>query len=448
VQLERIEDSPNTAVSSAPIHIIGGGLAGSEAAYQIAKRGASVILHEMRPDVMTPAHKTDNMAELVCSNSLKSRETSNAHGLLKAELAACDSLILKIAIQNAIPGGKALVVDRSHFSQGITDSLLSNTNIRLIREKVDTIPSTGIFIIATGPLTSHELSTSIGSLTEAENLHFFDALSPIIESNTIDMAHAFFGSRYGSGDDDYLNCPLSREEYDKFYDALISGTRVNLKNFDKTPYFEGCLPIEVMAERGRNTLAFGPMKPVGLRDPKGGSDPFAVIQLRREDKEGTMYNMVGFQTKLTYPEQERIFRLIPALKNAMFFRHGSIHRNTFINAPAVLDGLQLRKDRRIFFAGQITGVEGYMESTAMGLLAGISALYYQQDRLFTAPDPTTCTGALYRYISTPRKNFQPMNINFGLLEGYDKRKKEFLVERSLSAIKSWQSEIEKDLKRK
>jgi methylenetetrahydrofolate--tRNA-(uracil-5-)-methyltransferase len=441
VQLERIESSTE-APFSAPIHIIGGGLAGSEAAYQLAKRGASVILHEMRPNVFTPAHKTGHLSELVCSNSLKSQETTNAHGLLKAELAILDSIILKTAGRTSIPGGKALVVDRNRFAQEMTEFLNSHNNIHIVREEVCEILPDGIVIIASGPLTSPGLSASIGRLTESDNLYFFDALSPIIEASSIDMNHAFFGTRYESGSDDYLNCPLTRDEYDQFYDALISATRVDLREFEKTPYFEGCLPIEVMAERGRNTLAFGPMKPVGLHDSKGGPDPFAVIQLRREDQSGTMYNLVGFQTKLTYTEQERVFGLIPALKNAVYFRHGSIHRNTFINAPTVLDGLQLKQEKRIFFAGQITGVEGYMESTAMGLLAGISALFYQHDKPFTPPDPNTCIGALYRYISTPRKNFQPMNVNFGLLEGYDKRKKEIIAERSLSAIEEWQSRIQ------
>ncbi len=303
-------------------------------------------------------------------------------------------------------------------------------------------------MVATGPLTSPALAEKLAVLTGGANLHFFDAISPIIESDSIDMQSAFFASRYVAQDaegGDYLNCPMTREEYDAFYDALCSAARVETKEFEGTPYFEGCLPIEVMAERGKQTLLFGPMKPVGLRDPRTGAFPHAVLQLRREDAAGTMYNMVGFQTKLTYPEQERVFGLIPALRNARYFRHGSIHRNTFINAPAVLSGLHLKGDNRIIFAGQITGVEGYVESTAMGLLAGIDALCFTRNVEFVPPPPTTCTGALYRYIGTERKDFQPMNVNFGLLEGYDKRKKDKVAAGALAAIAEWRAGIEKAL---
>jgi methylenetetrahydrofolate--tRNA-(uracil-5-)-methyltransferase len=427
------------------IRVIGGGLAGAEAAYQIASMGAPVLLSEMRPVTRTPAHKTDDLSELVCSNSLKSQETTNAHGLLKAELRLLGSLIVSAAERTAIPGGKALVVDRGRFSKAVTSAILGDERIRVKREEVKEIPGDAIVIVATGPLTSPSLSECIGALTGSANLHFFDAISPILDGATIDMGHAFFGSRYSADGDDYLNCPLTREEYDRFYGALITAQRVDLREFEAdTSYFEGCLPVEVMAERGKNTLAFGPMKPVGLVDKTGGR-PYAVIQLRREDEAGTMYNMVGFQTKLTYAEQERVFGLVPALKNAGFFRHGSIHRNTFINAPSILDGLQLKTDRRIFFAGQITGVEGYMESTAMGLLAGLAALCYQRGKVFTPPAPNTCMGALYRYISTPRKDFQPMNVNFGLVEGYDKRKKEQVAQRALESIKSWGEHVRADL---
>jgi methylenetetrahydrofolate--tRNA-(uracil-5-)-methyltransferase len=427
------------------IRIIGGGLAGAEAAYQIAFRGRDVLLYEMRPAVTTPAHKTADLAELVCSNSLKSRETTNAHGLLKAELGILGSVVTNSAESTAIPGGKALVVDRVRFGHLVTSTLLDNRHVRVIREEVSDLFGDGIVIVASGPLTSPSLSERIGQLTGVANLHFFDAISPIIEAESIDMSHAFFGSRYAAGGSDYLNCPLTREEYERFHQELITAGRVDLREFESdTSYFEGCLPIEVMAERGAKTLAYGPMKPVGLVDGSGVR-PYAVIQLRREDESGTMFNMVGFQTKLTYPEQERVFRLVPALANARFFRHGSIHRNTFINAPSVLRGLQLRTDDRVFFAGQITGVEGYIESTAMGLLAGISALYYRAGRLFTPPDPCTCIGALYRYISTPRKDFQPMNVNFGLLEGYDKRKKEEVAARALETIETWKEKVRTDL---
>ena len=429
------------------ITVIGGGLAGSEAAYQIARKGGRVRILEMRPHVMTPAHRTGLLSELVCSNSLKSQELTNAHGLLKAEMASLDSLVVRAAESTAIPGGKALVVDRTAFAEDVTKALLDDPRIEVRREKVEVLPNEGIVIVATGPLTEPALCEQIGEMTGAANHHFFDAVSPIIDGTTIDMEHAFFANRYDAESDDYLNCPLTAEEYGRFYDALMGAVRVDLREFEKeTPYFEGCLPIEVMAGRGRDTLAFGPMKPVGLIDRRTPrKEAYAIIQLRREDRMGTMYNMVGFQTKLTYPEQERVFRLVPALKRAAFFRHGSVHRNTFINAPAVLDGLQMRKERRIFFAGQITGVEGYVESTAMGLLAGIAALYYERGREFQAPGPETAIGALYRYISTERKDYQPMNVNFGLVEGYDKRKKGEVAERALRVIGEWGKKVDEDL---
>lgn len=427
------------------IRIIGGGLAGSEAAYQIARLGGHAVLYEMRPVSRTPAHKTGYLSELVCSNSLKSKELTNAHGLLKAELRLLGALMVGVADECAIPGGKALVVDRSRFAERVTSAILGHPRIRVVREEMTDLPQDGIVIVATGPLTAPILSERIRAATGMTNLHFFDAISPILDSDSIDMSRAFFGTRYAPACDDYLNCPLTRQEYEVFYDALRLAERVDLKEFEETPYFEGCLPIEVMAERGKHTLLFGPMKPVGLRDKRTGCEPHAVLQLRREDVPGNMYNMVGFQTKLTYPEQERVFRLIPGLREARFFRYGSIHRNTFINSPSVLAGLQLRTDGRIFFAGQITGVEGYMESTAMGLLAGVAALYYERGKEFVGPEPTTCIGALYRYIGTERKDFQPMNVNFGLLEGYHKRKKEMVAERALTAIAKWKERVAEDL---
>jgi len=427
------------------IRIIGGGLAGSEAAYQIARLGGHAVLYEMRPVSRTPAHKTGYLSELVCSNSLKSKELTNAHGLLKAELRLLGALMVEAADECAIPGGKALVVDRSRFGERVTSAILGHPRIRVVREEKTDLPQDGIVIVATGPLTAPILSERIRAATGMTNLHFFDAISPILDGDSIDMSRAFFGTRYAPGCDDYLNCPLTRQEYEVFYDALRLAERVDLKEFEETPYFEGCLPIEVMAERGTHTLLFGPMKPVGLADKRTGCEPHAVLQLRREDVPGNMYNMVGFQTKLTYPEQERVFRLIPALREARFFRYGSIHRNTFINSPSVLRGLQLRTDGRIFFAGQITGVEGYMESTAMGLLAGVAALYYERGKEFAGPEPTTCIGALYRYIGMERKDFQPMNVNFGLLEGYHKRKKEMVAERALTAIARWKERVVEDL---
>ncbi len=428
------------------IKIVGGGLAGVEAAYQIARRNIHVILYEMRPSSFTPAHKTDHLAELVCSNSLKSKELTNAHGLLKEELRILDSLIIRIAHETAIPGGKALVVDREKFAKRITGEIEGNTHIRVIREEVEEIPS-GTVIIATGPLTSDKLMEKIGALTGKENLSFFDAISPIVDADSVDMERSFFASRYAEEkNDDYLNCPLTEEEYDIFYRELISARRVNFKEFEKTSYFEGCLPIEVMAERGRETLLYGPMKPVGLVDERTGKRPFAVIQLRKENAEGSMFNLVGFQTKLTYGEQDRVLRLIPALRNARFLRYGSVHRNTYIHSPMMLnESLQFKKNEDIFFAGQITGVEGYVESTSMGLLTGLSAYLYKKGRIFVPPPQDTCIGGLLRYITTETTNFQPMNANFGLVKDYRKREKEIAVSKALQSIAFWKKAIEEGI---
>jgi methylenetetrahydrofolate--tRNA-(uracil-5-)-methyltransferase len=427
------------------VNVIGAGLAGAEAAYQLAKRGIDVTLYEMRPLRTTPAHKTSDFAELVCSNSLKSKELTNAHGLLKEELRLLDSLIVGAADRTAIPGGKALVVDRVQFSARVAEAILSEKRVRVIREEVDRIFD-GVNIIATGPLTSEALSGSIKTLTGEENLHFFDAISPIVDGASIDMGHAFFGSRYMNDADDYLNCPLTEAEYNRFYDELLAARRVDLRAFEDTRYFEGCLPIEVMAERGRQTLAYGPMKPVGIVDPATKGQPYAVVQLRREDMAGRMYNLVGFQTKLTYPEQERVLRLIPALREAVFYRYGSIHRNSFINGPAVLTtGLQLKSNPLVFFAGQITGVEGYVESTAMGFVAAISVLCFVRGKPFVPPPPETTVGALLSYVTTPRKDFQPMNVNFGLLANYNKKRKQGVVDNALASIAAWKKQVEETL---
>lgn len=419
------------------IKVVGGGLAGVEAAWQIARRGQEVVLYEMRPTTRTPAHKTPFLSELVCSNSLKSTDLTNAHGLLKEELRRLGSIIMRAADKASIPGGKALVVDRLKFSETITEEIEAHPLIKVLREEVKDLPD-GIVVIATGPLTSPSLTDRIKEVTGAENLAFFDAISPIIEGQSVDMERAFFGSRYLDGTDDYLNCPFTKDEYDEFYDALVSAERVVFREFEEAPYFEGCLPIEIMAERGRKTLAYGPMKPVGLPDPTTGRRPYAVLQLRREDASGIMYNMVGFQTKLTYREQERVFRMIPGLGRALFLRHGSIHRNTYINSPELLTSdLNLANRENIFFAGQITGVEGYVESTAMGLAAGVSSYMHLKRRPFIPPPEETCIGSLLKYITTKRKDFQPMNINFGILKDYNKKEKDLTIRRALESIDSW-----------
>ena len=423
------------------VKIIGGGLAGAEAAYQIARRGGDVILYEMRPTAFTPAHKTSYLSELVCSNSLKSKELTNAHGLLKEEMRRLGSIVMRAADETSIPGGKALVVDREAFAGRITREVEANPRITVLRKEMRDIPE-GVVIIATGPLTSNGLTESIKRRTGVHNLYFFDAISPIIDGDSIDMDKAFFGSRYLKGAGDYLNCPLTQEEYDVFYEALIHAGRVDLKDFEGVPYFEGCLPIEVMAERGKKTLLYGPMKPVGLNDQRGEGSPHAVIQLRRENEEGSMYNMVGFQTKLKYQEQERVFRLIPALRNAAFLRYGSIHRNTYINAPELLnEKLQLKDNEQVFFAGQITGVEGYVESAATGLVAGLSGHAALTGRPFAPPPEGTCTGSLVRYLTTKTDNFQPMNINFGLLKGYNKKQKEKAIAGALESIEKWKETV-------
>ncbi|HZS93396.1 MAG TPA: methylenetetrahydrofolate--tRNA-(uracil(54)-C(5))-methyltransferase (FADH(2)-oxidizing) TrmFO, partial [Chloroflexota bacterium] len=356
------------------IVIVGGGLAGSEAAWQAANRGARVTLYEMRPKEPTKAHKTGLLAELVCSNSLGSGDILSAPGILKEEMRRLNSLIVRVADEVRVPAGSALAVDREAFARKVTEALEEHPNVRIIREEITAVPTDCVCIIATGPLTSDRLSQAIADLTHAKHLYFYDAISPIIDADSIDMDVVFRASRYDKGGDDYLNCPMDEETYNKFYEALLAAEKVQPKDFEKIPYFEGCIPIEVMAERGRQTMQFGPLKPVGLEDPRTGARPYAVVQLRAENAHGTCYNMVGFQTKLTYPEQKRVFRMIPGLENAEFLRYGSLHRNTFINSPLLLrETLQLKARGTVFFAGQIVGVEGYTESAAMGGLAGINA---------------------------------------------------------------------------
>ena len=437
------------------VHIIGGGLAGSEAAWQLAERGHDVVVHEMRPLVGTPAHRTDRLAELVCSNTFKSTETSNAHGLLKAEMRLLGSLVLECADLARVPGGSALTVDRTIFSDAVHERVTSHPRIRIERGEVPELPSPGI--VATGPLTSSALAESIRGRLGVESLAFYDAIAPIVAHDSIDYDVVFRASRYGKetmpglteseGEGAYLNCPMSREQYDAFIDALTAADQASGHDFDAIPYFEGCMPAEEMARRGRETLRFGPMKPVGLTDPRKGREAYAVVQLRMEDRAGRMWNLVGFQTRLRYPEQQRVFRTIPGLENAEFLRYGSIHRNSYLNAPAtLLPHLALRDDPHVLFAGQLTGVEGYTESTATGLLAGVNLSRLLAGEEPVLPPPTTMLGALYRYLreADPR-HFQPMNANFGLVDELpervrDKRvKKERLAERALAAMAEWRA---------
>ncbi len=441
-------------MTDTPIHIVGGGLAGSEAAWQLAERGHRVVVHEMRPVRGTPAHKTDRLAELVCSNTFKSTEITNAHGLLKAEMRLLGSLILEAADAARVPGGSALTVDRDVFSQGVHDRLHAHPRVTVERGEVAALPSPGI--VATGPLTSDALAEAIRARLGVASLAFYDAIAPIVARESIDEAIAFRASRYdketmegAEPEGAYLNCPFTRDEYEAFIDALISADQHHGHEFDEAPYFEGCMPVEVMAQRGRETLRFGPMKPVGLVDPRTGHRPWAVAQLRMEDRAGQMWNLVGFQTRLRIPEQKRVFTMIPGLAGAEFLRFGSIHRNSYLNSPASLTPhLSLRDDPMVLFAGQLTGVEGYTESTATGLVAGVNLprLLHGLDPL--VPPPTTMLGALYRYLreADPR-HFQPMNANFGLVEPLEQeirdkgRKRSLVVERALADMTRWRDEL-------
>ena len=399
------------------ITVIGGGLAGSEAAWQAAHRGAHVRLFEMRPVRPTPAHQSSDLAEIVCSNSLKSDEPGTAPYLLKEELRRGGSMLIEAAHSNSVPAGTALAVDREKFAEEITRRISANPNIEIIREELTSIPDTGFVIIATGPLTSPALSEEIAKLTGSEHLYFYDAISPIVDADTIDHNRTFRAARYGKGGDDYLNCAFNEEEYASFYEALLSAESVPLHEFEKTMYFEACLPIEELARRGRDTLRYGPMKPVGLRDPRTGLQPFAAVQLRQENLMADSYNLVGFQNHLRFGEQKRVLRLIPGLEQAEFIKFGQIHRNTFICAPAVLaETLQMRDLPRVFFAGQISGVEGYIEAIATGFMAGVHAAEAMRGRVPEPAPRMTAMGSLANYISRAEtKNFQPMNITFALL---------------------------------
>ena len=412
------------------IKVIGAGLAGCEAAYAAARLGVKVELHEMKPHKHSPAHHTDGFAELVCSNSLRSNDVTNAVGLLKAELSSLGSLVMEAAYDTEVPAGSALAVNRELFSEYITEKIKNHPNITVIEGEVTEIPDDGICVIASGPLTSEALANNIAEFTGGGELHFFDAAAPIVDFSTVNTDVAFFASRWGKGNpEDYLNCPMTKEQYDVFYNELINAKAAPLKAFDKElqedlTVFEGCMPVEVMASRGYDTLRFGPMKPVGLPDPRTGEDAFATVQLRRENKEGTMYNIVGFQTHLTFGEQRRVFGLIPGLENAEFFRYGVMHRNTYLNSPGFLNpDYSVKKDDRLFFAGQMTGVEGYVESSSSGFVAGVNAAMKALGHDGVIFPKETEIGALAHYVSEGgiSSSFQPMNANFGIIAPFDKK---------------------------
>jgi methylenetetrahydrofolate--tRNA-(uracil-5-)-methyltransferase len=404
------------------VNVVGAGLAGSEAAWQIAKRGIKVNLYEMRPVRQTPAHHTDKFAELVCSNSLRANTLTNAVGVLKEEMRNLDSVIISSADNSSVPAGGALAVDRHEFAANVTEKVKHHPNVTVMNEEVTDIPE-GITVIATGPLTSESLAGKLRALTGEDYLYFYDAAAPIIEKDSINLDKVYLKSRYDKGEAAYLNCPMTEEEFDRFYEALVAAETVPLKEFEKEVFFEGCMPIEVMGKRGKKTMLFGPMKPVGLEDPKTGKRPYAVVQLRQDDGAGTLYNIVGFQTHLKWGPQKEIIRMIPGLENAEIVRYGVMHRNTFINSPKVLKSTYQFKEREnLFFAGQMTGVEGYVESAASGLIAGINAA-----RLAFGEEPVelpleTAMGSMAKYITTANeKNFQPMNANFGLFPELDQK---------------------------
>lgn len=436
-------------VGMMPVTIIGGGLAGCEAAWQAAERGQHVQLYDMKPLRFSPAHSMPGLAELVCSNSLRGADLSNAVGLLKEELRRCGSLIMQAADATRVPAGGALAVDRELFSAWITERITTHPRIELVRREVSSLPPEGLVVVASGPLTSDDLADQLSKLT-GDRLYFYDAIAPIVSAESLDLSKIYAASRYGKGDgDDYLNCPLSQIQYAAFLEALRKADNVESRDFEKVVHFEGCMPIEELADRGDDTLRFGPMKPVGLPDPATGEEPWAVVQLRAENREKTLYNLVGFQTKMTWPEQRRVLRMIPGLESAEFVRLGAMHRNTFINAPDLLQATQqLASDPRILFAGQITGVEGYVESAGSGFLAGLTVAAIGAGRQPLLPPRETALGALIHHITTADpKQFQPMNVNYGLfppLEGRIKKKdrKPLMAERALVALEDWKKIIE------
>jgi methylenetetrahydrofolate--tRNA-(uracil-5-)-methyltransferase len=425
------------------VTVIGAGLAGSEAAWQLARRGIPVRLVEMRPIKMTEAHRTSDFAELVCSNSLRNDSMDTAVGVLKEEMRRLGSLVIAAADRARVPAGSALAVDRNDFSRAITESLEAHPMVEIARSEACEIPS-GLTILATGPLTSPALGESLNNLIGPRNLYFYDAIAPIVAADSVDMSVAFMASRYGKGGDDYINCPMTEAQYEAFVAAVVAAEKIELHPFEKPVYFEGCMPIEEMARRGPMTLAFGPMRPVGLSEPRSGTRPFAVVQLRQDDAEARLYNMVGFQTKMTYPEQRRVLRMIPGLEHAEFVRLGSIHRNTFVDSPRLLrPTLQLKTRDDLFLSGQMVGVEGYVESAAAGLLAGINAANLVMNRELVVPPPETAIGSLIAYITdSTRRDFQPMNANYGLMPDLKTRargreKKIQMGNRALSAIDQW-----------
>ncbi|HSE48766.1 MAG TPA: methylenetetrahydrofolate--tRNA-(uracil(54)-C(5))-methyltransferase (FADH(2)-oxidizing) TrmFO [Terriglobales bacterium] len=432
------------------VTVIGAGLAGCEAAWQLARRGIAVELCEMRPVRQTPAHQTDKFAELVCSNSLKSESLNTAPWLLKEEMRRAGSLLLELARATSVPAGHALAVDRDAFAARVTDAIAREPLITVRREEVTRIDeSAGLTIVATGPLTSDALSQEVARLSGSDHLYFYDSISPIVDADSIDRARVYLAARYGKGTADYINCPFTRDEYDRFYDALLSAQAVEEKDWEKLNYFEGCLPIEEIARRGRDTLRFGPMKPVGLIDPRTGQRPYAVVQLRQENLRADSYNLVGFQNHLKFGEQARVLRLIPGLENAKFLRYGQIHRNTYINAPTLLsETLQMKQHPRVLFAGQICGVEGYTESIAAGQLAGLTTAALVRGETPQPPPRATALGSLVHYIThAPAKNFQPANITFDLLAPLDdetrkrvrdkKERHRLQCERALTACAEW-----------
>ncbi len=437
------------------IIVIGGGLAGCEAAYQIAKRGKKVKLYEMKPNQFSPAHENPNLAEIVCSNSFKSNLHTNACGLLKEELRMLDSLLIRIADEVAVPAGQALAVDREKFSERVTEEIRGHENIEVIEQEVggeglslEALLQDHIVIVATGPLTSDGLSEEIATLTGTGKLYFFDAAAPIVEKEDINMEIAFWGDRYGKGDSSYINLPMNQEEYEAFWKELVEAEVVELHAFEKREIFEGCMPVEVMAKRGIDTLRFGPLKPVGFTDPRTGKRPYAIVQLRQDNTEGTLFNLVGFQTNLKFGEQKRVFQMIPGLENANFVKYGVMHRNTYLQSPELLNSsYQMKEMPHLFFAGQITGVEGYVESIASGLVAGINSVRILEEKERIAFPIDTMIGNLSHYISTPNDKFQPMNANFGILPALPEKirdKKEKYGKLADRALESLQNAIKQD----